>query len=134
MEGHALRRSGLLGGHQGAPGRHARAPGFSGRTSSIDVERSALKVKIVYHKDDVLTVKRTHALRFAKKGEMAENHLKQWITPTLVDWHTMTSDNITNQELRKKFNQFVYGEAVCPFNDKRFETEIAKKPPAGYPF
>ena len=108
-------------------------PDFNDRTSSIVVERSALNnptVKIVYHKDGLST----HAFRFAKKDEMAENHLKRWITPTLVDWDTMRSDTITNQELRQKFNQFDWGSAICPFNDKNFEKEIAKNPPGGYPF
>jgi hypothetical protein len=103
---------------------------FNDRTSSIVIESSALKVKIVYHKDGLST----HSFRFAKKDEMAENHSKKWITPALVDWQTMRSDNITNQELRKKFNQFNYGSAICPFNDAQFEKAIADEPPGGYPF
>jgi hypothetical protein len=106
-------------------------PDFNNRTSSILVERlKENTVKIVYHKDG----QSTHAFRFAKKGEMAENDFKRWITPTLVDWQTMRSDNITNQELRQKFNQFNYSPAICPFNDTNFEREITKKPPGGYPF
>lgn len=86
-------------------------------------------VKIVYHLDDP----GTHSFRFAKKDETAENDLKRWITPTLVDWETMSSDHITNQVLRMKFNQFDYGDANCSFNDANFEREIAKNPPVGYP-
>ena len=86
-------------------------------------------VKIVYHKDDV----RTHAFRFAKENEEAENHLRRWITPTLVDWHAMKSDSVSNEELRKKFNEHDFGEANCSFNDNNFPNEIAKNPPEGYP-
>ncbi len=80
-------------------------------------------VKIVYHHDGALT----HAMRFAGKDEQAENHLGRWVTPTLVDWHTMT------EELRRKFNEHDFGEANCSFNDSNFPEEIAKSPPPGYP-
>jgi hypothetical protein len=84
-------------------------------------------VKVVYHKDDV----KTHAFRFAKEDEKgdqsAENDLKRWVTPDLVDWHSM------NGELRRKLNEKDFGDANCPVNDNHFANEIAKKPPAGYP-
>lgn len=75
MEGHALRRSALLGDTKVLTADTPALLDFSERTSSIVVERSAVKnptVKIVYHKDGLST----HAFRFAKQGERAENHLK----------------------------------------------------------
>jgi hypothetical protein len=90
-------------------------------------------VKVVYHKDGV----GTHCFRFAKEDEKgddkAENELKHWITPTLVDWDTMKSDAVSNDELRKKFNEHNFGDANCSFNDNNFPNEIAKNPPKGYP-
>ena len=90
-------------------------------------------VKIVYHKDGVAT----HAFRFAKEDEKgdasAENDLKRWFTPTIVDWETMKSDTVSNERLRKKFNEHDFDEANCSFNDKNFPNEIAQNPPPGYP-
>src|SRR5439155_26699114 len=78
-------------------------------------------VKIVYYKDGVLT----HAFRFAKVGETAENHSKEWVTPTLVDWHMMKSNALSNVELRTKLDQYDFGQANCSVNDKNFPREIA---------
>jgi hypothetical protein len=87
-------------------------------------------VKIVYHKDGGST----HAFRFAKKDEKAENPEKKWVTPTLVDWYEMKGDgNITNAALRQQLNTYDYGKANCSFNDKNFPKEIGKNPPSGYP-
>jgi hypothetical protein len=84
-------------------------------------------VKIVYHKDDI----KTHAFRFAKDDEKgdasAENDLKRWITPALVEWQR------TDAAVRNTLNSHDFGEANCPVNDKNFAGEIAKNPPQGYP-
>ena len=83
-------------------------------------------VRVVYHKDDI----KTHAFRFGgDSGDgdpQAENALGRWVTPTILDWHMMKSDTVSNAELRRKFNQYDFGAANCPFNDKNFTKEIAK--------
>lgn len=86
-------------------------------------------VKIVYHHDGGLT----QPMRFAGHHEVAENPLGRFYTPTIADWHTMTTTAISNQDLRRTFNQHDFGEADCSFNDRNFPGEIAKSPPSGYP-
>jgi len=97
--------------------------------SRLHFDEADEHVKIVYHKDDL----KTHTFRFAKPDEKAENNSKRWITPTVVDWHTMKSDVISNRALRSLLNDHDFGEANCPVNDKNFPNEIAKNPPSGYP-
>jgi hypothetical protein len=88
-------------------------------------------VKVVYHKEGG----QTHAFRFAKKNETAENHLRRWVTPTLVNWHTMTGNGVSNHQLRETLNRHDFINANCSVADKNFFREIAKNPPAteGYP-
>lgn len=86
-------------------------------------------VKAVYHRDG----EGTHVFRPAKPNEKAENILDCWVTPTLVEWERMQSDQVSNEDLRKKFNTYDFGNANCPVNDKNFPREIAKNPPLGYP-
>ncbi|MBL4762339.1 MAG: NPP1 family protein, partial [Gammaproteobacteria bacterium] len=47
-------------------------------------------VKLVYHLDDGGF--NSHAMRFAKAHERAENPKKKFVTPTLVDWYEMKGD------------------------------------------
>lgn len=90
-------------------------------------------LKIVYHKN----WGRTHAFRFAHSDERgdenAENHLRRWVTPTLVDWFEMKSDDVSNRQLRRKLNNHDFGSANCSVNNHNFPNNIAKNPPAGYP-
>lgn len=86
-------------------------------------------VKAVYHKDGVAT----HCFRPAKTDEALENELGKWVTPTLVEWGKMSSDTVSNEMLRLKFNNHSFGAANCSFNDNNFRHEIAKSPPPGYP-
>jgi hypothetical protein len=90
-------------------------------------------VKVVYHKDNLSTGGVTHAMRFATAGEPAENSLRRWITPTIAEWSTMASPQVSNAQLREIFNTRGFGEADCSFNDHNFPQEIAKSPPANYP-
>lgn len=87
------------------------------------------RVKIVYHKDGV----KTHAFRFAKENEQAENDRHAWLCPTLVDWKQMKSESVSNEQLRKSLNEADFGEANCPVNDNNFLKEVAKSPPPDYP-
>ena len=86
-------------------------------------------VKIVYHKDGGST----HAMRFAGAGERAENHLGRWVTPKIVDWHTMTIGKLSNGDLRALLNKDSFGSADCSVNDSNFAARISKGPPPGYP-
>ena len=86
-------------------------------------------VRAVYHKDGVAT----HCFRPASRGEKPENGQHRWVTPTLVEWDLMKSDTVSNETLRKQFNEFNYGDANCSFNDKHFPQQIGKNAPGGYP-
>ena len=72
-------------------------------------------------------------MRFAKDNEQAENHLGRWLTPTIVDWHTMESITLSNQDLRKLLNEHDFGHANCSFNDDNFPGKVSHSPPEGYP-
>jgi len=86
-------------------------------------------LKIVYHKDGV----GTHAMRFAKPGEVAENSYGRFVTPTIVSWYTMRGDGVSNQQMRNDLNAFDYGSAIIPLKDSNFLTNLNTYRPAGYP-
>ncbi|MCG7533835.1 NPP1 family protein [Pseudoalteromonas sp. OOF1S-7] len=86
-------------------------------------------LKIVYHKDGILT----HAFRFAKSNEVAENDYNRFVTPAIISWYEMSGDGITNQGLRDKLNQYDYGSATLPVKDSRFLTNLNRFKPSGYP-
>lgn len=86
-------------------------------------------LKIVYHKDGVTT----HALRFAKSGEIAENPYGAFITPTITSWYVMIGDGVSNQQMRDKLNSFDYGSATIPMKDSNFVNNVNNFKPAGYP-
>ncbi len=88
------------------------------------------QMKIVYHQEWL----DTHALRFAKKNEKAENPYGWFVTPTLTSWNYLTGDNISNAEMRKKLNSFNYGSATIPMMDGKFLINLDKfKPSKEYP-
>ncbi|WP_231098044.1 NPP1 family protein [Pseudoalteromonas luteoviolacea] len=86
-------------------------------------------LKIVYHKDGLLT----HALRFAKQNEIAENDYGYFVTPPIISWYHMTGDGISNQILRDKLNTYDYGSATLPVKDSRFLININRFKPSIYP-
>jgi hypothetical protein len=86
-------------------------------------------VKVVYHKNSVST----HAMRFAGANEPAENDLRKWIVPSIVDWRAMRSQSLSNEALRQRLNAHSFGAANCSVNDANFPLEISKAPPTGYP-
>ncbi|WP_440053687.1 NPP1 family protein [Pseudoalteromonas sp. T1lg65] len=86
-------------------------------------------LKIVYHKDGILT----HAMRFAKSNEVAENAYGRFVTPPIISWYEMTGDALTNQALRDRLNSYDYGSATIPLKDSRFLTNINRFKPSGYP-
>lgn len=85
--------------------------------------------KFVYHKEGP----HTHAMRFAKVGERAENEWGQFLTPTVVDWHQMSSPRVSNADYKRILNTTDFGKANCPVIDKNFIGEVKKNTPAGYP-
>lgn len=86
-------------------------------------------LKIVYHKDGVTT----HAFRFAKTNEYAENPYGSFITPTIVSWYEMEGDGLSNSQMRSRLNSFDYGSAVLPVKDSKFLNNINNGKPASYP-
>lgn len=86
-------------------------------------------MKIVYHKDGALT----HAMRFAKSGEMAENTYGTFVTPTIISWATMKGDGVGNAQLRNDLNTYDYGSASIPMRDDNFLNNLNTYKPSGYP-
>lgn len=94
-----------------------------------DLEFENGHLKIVYHKDGV----GTHALRFAKENESAENPYGEFVTPTIVSWNTIIGDNIPNGSIRALLDKFDYGSANLPVHDSRFLNEMNEFKPSNYP-
>lgn len=86
-------------------------------------------LKIVYHKDGVST----HALRFAKSGETAENSYGQFVTPAVVSWYELKGDSLSNEAMRNRLNAFDFGSATIPLRDSNFLTNLNTYKPADYP-
>lgn len=86
-------------------------------------------LKIVYHKDGITT----HAFRFAKNNEYAENPYGSFLTPTIVSWYQMEGDGLSNQEMRSRLNSFDYGSANLPVKDSNFLNNINNGKPSDYP-
>lgn len=86
-------------------------------------------MKIVYHKDGALT----HAMRFAKSGEVAENAYGTFVTPPIISWYEFKGDGVSNTQMRANLNSFDYGSAIIPMRDDNFLTNLNTYKPAGYP-
>ena len=102
----------------GAP-THVGRSGHGGWTmaSWANVPKENNRPKIVYHKDGV----RTHAFRFAKNSESAENDYNQWVTPPIVSWFHMVGDSAKNVDLREVLNDpGQFGDAHMGIRDSRF--------------
>jgi hypothetical protein len=86
-------------------------------------------LKIVYHKDGGLT----HALRFAKSNEYAENPYGAFVVPPITSWYTLTGDNVSNQAMREKLNTYNYGSASIAMKNSNFLNTVNSDRPSGYP-
>lgn len=95
--------------------------------STLDQQGGHLK--FVYHKDGLLT----HAMRFAKSGELAENGYGYFVTPDIISWYSLQGDGIGNQQLRQRLNSFDYGSATIPLKDSNFLENLNAARPQGYP-
>ena len=86
-------------------------------------------IKFVYHKDGATT----HAMRFAKANEVAENPYGYFVTPTIVSWYELYGDGIANIDMRNRLNRYDYGSASIPLKDSKFLSNLNEFKPAGYP-
>ncbi|AJR05623.1 sugar-binding protein [Photobacterium gaetbulicola] len=86
-------------------------------------------IKFVYHKEGGLT----HAMRFAKPDEVAENGYGYFVTPAIVSWYELVGDGLDNQAMRDRLNSFDYGKATIPLKDSNFLTNLNRFRPSGYP-
>ncbi|MFK0572600.1 NPP1 family protein [Endozoicomonas sp.] len=86
-------------------------------------------LKIVYHKDGGLT----HALRFAKRNEKAENPYGKFVTPPLVSWEKLRGDGLDNGGMIARLNAFDYDSATIPLKDDNFLHNLNRFKPSGYP-
>ena len=97
--------------------------------AAANIDKQGGRLKFVYHKDGALT----HAFRFAKTNEQAENPYGNFVMPDIVSWYAMSGDGISNEELRNRLNAFDYGSASIPLKDSNFLTNLNNGRPAGYP-
>lgn len=93
------------------------------------LDQQAGHMKIVYHKDGLLT----HAMRFAKSGEVAENGYGTFVTPAITSWTALWGDGLSNAQMRAKLNAFDYGSATIPMRDDNFLNNLNTYKPSGYP-
>jgi len=100
---------------------------FTKPASELPFENGHLK--IVYHKDGVTT----HAFRFAKSNEYAENPYGSFLTPTIISWYQVGGDGVTNHQMRNKLNSYNYGSATIPMKDSNFLANVNNNLPYGYP-
>lgn len=94
-----------------------------------DLDTQNGHVKIVYHKDGALT----HAMRFAKSSEVAENPYGTFVTPPIISWYAMHGDGWNNLVMRNLLNNYDFGNANVPMTDGRFLSGLNNNKPAGYP-
>ncbi|WP_144395270.1 NPP1 family protein [Pleionea sediminis] len=94
-----------------------------------NLPRQGNHIKVVYHKDGVTT----HAFRFAKSNESAENSYGHFVTPPIISWMFMKGDGVSNAELRNKLNTYNYGSATIPLKDSNFLTNLNRFKPSSYP-
>ena len=97
--------------------------------SASDLEFEGSHLKIVYHKEGPLT----HAFRFAKRNERAENPYGRFVTPTIVSWYEMYGDGLSNIQMRNLLNNFDYGSANVPLKDSNVLRNLNEYKPSGYP-
>jgi len=100
---------------------------YNADISTLDKQNGHMK--IVYHKDGVLT----HAMRFAKSGEVAENPYGTFVTPAVISWPVLWGDGLSNAQMRAKLNSFDYGSATIPMRDDNFLSNLNTYKPSGYP-
>lgn len=86
-------------------------------------------LKIVYHKDGV----GTHAFRFAKDNEVAENIYGYFVTPLITSWYQLEGTTLNNSQMRQRLNNYNYGSATLPIKDSNFLGNVNEARPNSYP-
>lgn len=86
-------------------------------------------VKIVYHKDGILT----HALRFASASEAAENPYGPVRTARAHQLVHAARRQPRQRCDAQRLNSFNYGSATIPMKDSNFLGNLNTSKPAGYP-
>lgn len=97
------------------------------KASELPFEDSHLK--IVYHKDGAST----HAMRFAKSNESAENPYNAFVTPAITSWYELQGDGLSNIEMRNRLNRYDYGSGTIPLKDSQFLDRLNQFKPSGFP-
>jgi hypothetical protein len=95
--------------------------------SQLEFENGHLK--IVYHKEGVAT----HAMRFAKTAEIAENPYGSFVTPPIISWYEFTGDGWNNLVMRTLLNNYDYGSANLPMRDSAFRNNLNRFKPSNFP-
>lgn len=106
----------------------AHGDSFTKPASELEFEGNHLK--IVYHKDGILT----HAMRFAKNNESAENPYGRWVTPNIASWYSAYGDGVTNSQMRNLLNTYDYDSATLPTKDSKFLGNVNNFKPWDYPY
>ena len=102
----------------------ASAHGGFDTQAVANVPMSGQRVQVVYHKDGLST----HAFRFAKWGETAENDTGVWHQENLLTWENLASN------LRTTLNASDWGSANFPLQDSKFADHLNKAKPSGITF
>jgi hypothetical protein len=85
----------------------------------------------LYHKDGGST----HAMRFAKWGEVPEAWPDQgWDHPALVSWGSYPKSNDPSKDLQDIMNGSSWGNANFPLQDGKFDDTLNRAEPTGIPF
>lgn len=108
--------------------------GYSAHGDLYNTEAASLPMqnghmKIVYHKDGVLT----HAMRLAKSGDTAENPYSAFVTPLIISWYEFKSEGLSNATMRANLDAFDYGSAIIPLRDDNFLSNLNTYKPSSYP-
>lgn len=106
----------------------AHGDSFTKPANQLEFEGSHLK--IVYHKDGVLT----HAMRFSKDNEAPENPYNRWVTPLIASWYSAYGDGVSNTQMRSYLNSYDYGSATLPTKDSKFLGNVNNFKPWEYPY
>ena len=96
---------------------------------SNELEQENGRIKFVYHKEGV----GSHAMRFSKDNEKAENPYGRFVLPVIVNWNSMYGDGLNNGAMRDRLNRYNYNKATLPIKDDRFVNNLNRFRPSGFP-
>ncbi|WP_035482221.1 NPP1 family protein [Gallaecimonas xiamenensis] len=105
------------------------AHGSLNTKAASELDSEGGHIKLVYHKDGLLT----HAMRFSKINELAENPYGRFVTPAITSWFTLRGDGLDNAAMGQRLNSYDYGSATIPMKDSNFVSNLNNGKPADYP-